>query len=239
VIKPAFPKADILADYRLVNESRQVSLLGRREALGGRANFGIFGDGKEVPQVVLAKFFRNGDWRSGYYRDQTFMMAAGLFTLEEFFAQLYGDTDLSVNPGTAGRIMNNHFATRSLDEQGNWKDLTGQKNSSADISPTAGQMPRLLGLALASKLFRTNPALKKYTGFSKNGNEVAFGMIGDSSTSEGHFWETLNAAGVMQVPLALAVWDDGFGISVPKSYQTTKQSISGSSQRCVLLNIIE
>ncbi|MBN1197997.1 MAG: hypothetical protein JXA23_01505, partial [Bacteroidales bacterium] len=183
-------------------------------------------DGKEVPQLVLAKFFQDGDWRSGYYRDQTFMMAAGLFTPEEFFAQLYGDTDITINPGTVGRIMNNHFATRSIDEQGDWKDLTKQKNSSADISPTAGQMPRLLGLALASKLFRDNPGLKSYRQFSVNGNEVAFGMIGDASTSEGHFWETMNAAGVMQVPLAMSVWDDGFGISVPQKYQTTKQSIS-------------
>jgi len=224
--KEKFNKKEVLADYRLANVSRQLSLLGRREALGGRANFGIFGDGKEVPQLVMAKFFKNGDWRSGYYRDQTFMMAAGLFSPEEFFAQLYGDTDMEVNPGTAGRIMNNHFATRSLDEEGNWKELTKQKNSSADISPTAGQMPRLLGLALASKLYRETPGLKEYKQYSINGNEVAFGMIGDASTSEGHFWETLNAAGVMQVPLALAVWDDGYGISVPQKYQTTKQSIS-------------
>ena len=224
--KSKFNKKEVLADYRLANLSRQLSLLGRREALGGRANFGIFGDGKEVPQLVMAKFFQDGDWRSGYYRDQTFMMAAGLFTPEEFFAQLYGDTDITVNPGTVGRIMNNHFATRSVDENGQWKDLTKQKNSSADISPTAGQMPRLLGLALASKLFRSNPGLKPFTQFSINGNEVAFGMIGDASTSEGHFWETVNAAGVMQVPMALAVWDDGYGISVPQKYQTTKQSIS-------------
>jgi len=221
-----FKREELLDDYRLVNLSRQLSLLGRREALGGRANFGIFGDGKEVPQLVLAKFFQNGDWRSGYYRDQTFMMAAGLFTPEEFFAQLYGDTDTTVNPGTAGRIMNNHFATRSLDENGNWKDLTKQKNSSADISPTAGQMPRLLGLALASKLYRQTPGLQSFSQFSIHGNEVAFGMIGDASTSEGHFWETMNAAGVLQVPLAMAVWDDGYGISVPQAYQTTKQSIS-------------
>ncbi|MFH1296554.1 MAG: thiamine pyrophosphate-dependent enzyme [Bacteroidota bacterium] len=224
--KTKFTKEDILDDYMLANLSRQLSLLGRRETLGGRANFGIFGDGKEVPQLVLAKFFQDGDWRSGYYRDQTFMMAAGLFSPEEFFAQLYGDTDLDVNPGTAGRIMNNHFATRSLDEHGNWKDLTKQKNSSADISPTAGQMPRLLGLALASKLYRNTPGLKSFPQFSIKGNEVAFGMIGDASTSEGHFWETVNAAGVMQVPMAISVWDDGYGISVPQEYQTTKQSIS-------------
>ncbi|MCX6252684.1 MAG: thiamine pyrophosphate-dependent enzyme [Bacteroidetes bacterium] len=221
-----FEKTEVLNDYRIVNESRQVSLIGWKEVMMGRARFGIFGDGKEVAQVAMSKAFRNGDWRSGYYRDQTLMMAAGLFTLEEFFAQLYGDTDLLVNPGTGGRIMNNHFATRSLDDEGKWKDLTKQKNSSADISPTAGQMPRLLGLALASKMFRNNPDLKSFSGFSSNGNEVAFGTIGDASTSEGYFFETLNAAGVLQVPFAISVWDDGYGISVPKKYQTTKQSIS-------------
>jgi len=201
-------------------------LLGRREVLTGKAKFGIFGDGKEVAQIAMAKVFREGDWRSGYYRDQTFMLASGMFTLEEFFAQLYGDTDLESNPGTGGRLMNNHFATRSLDAEGKWKDLTKQKNSSADISPTAGQMPRLLGLALASKLFRNNPGLTSCSGFSNNGDEVAFGTIGDASTSEGHFFETLNAAGVLQVPMAISVWDDGWGISVPKKYQTTKENIS-------------
>jgi 2-oxoisovalerate dehydrogenase E1 component len=216
----------VLKDYQLACESRQASLLGRREVLTGKAKFGIFGDGKEVPQIAMAKVFREGDWRSGYYRDQTFMMAAGMFSLEEFFAQLYGDTNLKSNPGNGGRLMNNHFATRSLDADGKWKDLTKQKNSSADISPTAGQMPRLLGLALASKLFRENPGLKSCSGFSHNGDEVAFGTIGDASTSEGHFPETLNAAGVLQVPMAISVWDDGWGISVPKKLQTTKESIS-------------
>jgi pyruvate/2-oxoglutarate/acetoin dehydrogenase E1 component/TPP-dependent pyruvate/acetoin dehydrogenase alpha subunit len=216
----------ILKDYQLACESRQASLLGRREVLTGKAKFGIFGDGKEVPQIAMAKVFREGDWRSGYYRDQTFMLASGMFTLEEFFAQLYGDTDLASNPGNGGRLMNNHFATRSLDSEGKWKDLTKQKNSSADISPTAGQMPRLLGLALASKLFRNNPGLRSCSGFSINGNEVAFGTIGDASTSEGHFLETLNAAGVLQVPMAVSVWDDGWGISVPKKLQTTKEDIS-------------
>jgi pyruvate/2-oxoglutarate/acetoin dehydrogenase E1 component/TPP-dependent pyruvate/acetoin dehydrogenase alpha subunit len=216
----------ILQDYQLACESRQASLLGRREVLTGKAKFGIFGDGKEVPQIAMAKVFREGDWRSGYYRDQTFMMAAGMFTLEEFFAQLYGETDLNYNPGNGGRLMNNHFATRSLDSDGKWKDLTKQKNSSADISPTAGQMPRLLGLALASKLFRNNPGLKSCSGFSHNGEEVAFGTIGDASTSEGHFLETMNAAGVLQVPMAISVWDDGWGISVPKKFQTTKENIS-------------
>lgn len=224
--KKVFDKKAVLNDYRIANESRQVSLLGWKEVMMGRARFGIFGDGKEIPQLAMAKVFKNGDWRSGYYRDQTFMMAAGLFTLEEFFAQLYGETDLNANPGTGGRIMNNHFATRSLDDNGEWKDLIKQKNSSADISPTAGQMPRLLGLALASKIYRNNPDLKKYTNFSVKGNEVAFGTIGEASTSEGYFFETLNAAGVLQVPLAMSVWDDGWGISVPKEYQTTKQSIS-------------
>ena len=174
----------------------------------------------------MARVFREGDWRSGYYRDQTFMLASGIFTLEEFFAQLYGETDLAANPGNGGRLMNNHFATRSLTPEGKWLDLTRQKNSSADISPTAGQMPRLLGLALASKIFRNNPQLHSCSGFSKNGNEVAFGTIGDASTSEGHFFETLNAAGVLQVPMAISIWDDGWGISVPKKYQTTKGDIS-------------
>ncbi|MCD4678199.1 MAG: hypothetical protein K8S18_19735 [Desulfobacula sp.] len=217
---------EILNDYRLANESRQVSLLGRREVLTGKAKFGIFGDGKEIPQLAMAKVFREGDWRSGYYRDQTFMFAAGIMSLEEFFAQLYGDTDDSFNPQTAGRVMNNHFATKTIDKKGNWLKLTALKNSSADISPTAGQMPRLLGLALASKLFRNNPELKNFTELSKNGNEVAFGTIGDSSTSEGHFFESFNAAGVLNIPLAISVWDDGYGISVPKHYQTTKNSIS-------------
>lgn len=219
-------KQEILDDYRIACESRQASLLGRREVLSGKAKFGIFGDGKEIPQLAMARVFKKGDWRSGYYRDQTFMLAAGMMKLEEFFSQLYGDTDLDANPGTGGRMMNNHFATQSLDNEGNWKNLTEQKNSSADISPTAGQMPRLLGLALASKHFRQNPDLKSYDQFSINGNEVAFGTIGDASTSEGIFWETLNAAGVMQVPMAISIWDDGYGISVPREYQTTKNNIS-------------
>jgi len=219
-------KSEVLNDYYIANLSRQLSILGRREVLTGKAKFGIFGDGKEIPQLAMAKAFKKGDWRSGYYRDQTFMMAAGLFEPEEFFAQLYGDTNPENSPGTGGRLMNNHFATRSLDEKGAWKDLTEQKNSSADISPTAGQMPRLLGLALASKFYKENKELHTFSGFSNKGNEVAFGTIGDSSTSEGHFWETINAAGVLQVPMAVSVWDDGFGISVPNQYQTTKQSIS-------------
>lgn len=217
---------EILFDYRTAVESRQASLLGRKEVLTGKGKFGIFGDGKEIPQLAMARVFMPGDWRSGYYRDQTFMLASGLMTLVEFFAQIYGDTDASINPGTAGRVMNNHFATRTLDDNGNWKDLSVSKNVSADISPTAGQMPRLLGLALASKLFRENADSPFLKGFSTNGNEVAFGTIGDASTSEGHFFETVNAAAVLQVPMALSVWDDGWGISVPKSLQTAKESIS-------------
>ena len=217
---------EVLNDYRIANESRQVSLLGRKEVLTGKAKFGIFGDGKEIPQLAMAKVFKNGDWRAGYYRDQTFMFASGLMTLEEFFAQLYGDTDSEFNPQTAGRLMNNHFATKTIDKNGNWLDLSKQKNVSADISPTSGHMPRLLGLALASKLYRDHNELDQSGKFSVNGNEVAFGTIGDASTSEGYFFETLNAAGVLQVPLAISVWDDGFGISVPKAYQTIKQSIS-------------
>jgi len=217
---------EILNDYRIAVESRQASISGRKEVLTGKGKFGIFGDGKEIPQLAMAHVFRKGDWRSGYYRDQTFMMAAGLMSLEEFFAQIYGDTDINFNPGTAGRVMNNHFATRSLDDKGYWKDLTIRKNVSADISPTAGQMPRLLGLALASRLFRDINDPSVSNGFSNNGNEVAFGTIGDASTSEGHFFETINAAGVLQVPMAISVWDDGWGISVPNKYQTTKESIS-------------
>jgi pyruvate/2-oxoglutarate/acetoin dehydrogenase E1 component/TPP-dependent pyruvate/acetoin dehydrogenase alpha subunit len=221
-----FSKEEVLQDYRIACLSRQLSLLGRREVLSGKAKFGIFGDGKEVPQLAMAKVFREGDWRAGYYRDQTFMLAAGMMEAEEFFAQLYGDTSPGANPGTGGRMMNNHFATRTLDEKGEWKNISGLKNSSADISPTAGQMPRLLGLALASKHYRNDPGLKEYDNFSVNGNEVAFGTIGDASTSEGIFWETINAAGVMQVPMAVSIWDDGWGISVPREYQTTKGSIS-------------
>lgn len=218
--------ADVLNDYRIANESRQVSLLGRKEALTGKAKFGIFGDGKEIPQLAMAKVFKEGDWRAGYYRDQTFMFASGLMRLEEFFAQLYGDTDENFNPQTAGRLMNNHFASKTIDKNGNWLDLTKLKNCSADISPTAGQMLRLLGLALASKLFRVNKKLKGIEKFSVKGNEVAFGTIGDASTSEGYFFEVLNAAGVLQVPLAMSIWDDGYGISVPRDIQTIKGSIS-------------
>jgi len=219
-------KKEILNDYRIANESRQVSILGRREVLSGKAKFGIFGDGKEIPQLAMARVFQKGDWRSGYYRDQTFMLASGMITLENLFSQLYGDTDLEVNPSNGGRLMNNHFATRSLDEQGHWKNLMEQKNSSADSSPTASQVPRLLGLAQASRLFRENPDLQSLSQFSRKGNEVAFGTIGDASSSEGHFFEAINAAGVMQIPFAMSVWDDQWGISVHNEYQTTKANIS-------------
>jgi len=218
----------ILEDYRIVNESRQTSLLGRKEVLTGKAKFGIFGDGKEVAQLAMAKVFRNGDFRSGYYRDQTFMMASGLLSIQEFFAQLYAHTDVASEPSSAGRLMNGHYSTRLIDEDGEWRDLMSLKNSSADISPTAGQMPRLLGLALASKVYRNSPQLAKgvYKKFSLSGSEVAFGTIGDASTSEGLFFESMNAAGVLQVPMAVSVWDDGYGISVPTKHQTTKASIS-------------
>lgn len=216
----------ILADFRLANLSRHLSIIGRREVLTGKAKFGIFGDGKEIIQIALAKQFHDGDWRSGYYRDQTWMMAMDLYNAEDFFHQLYGNTDRSISHGSGGRVFNNHFSVPNINPDGTWRDLTKQKNSSSDISPTAGQMPRLLGLAYASKLFRQNSDLHKFTTLSLQGNEVAFGSIGDASTSEGHFWETINAAGVLQVPLALSVYDDGYGISVPKKYQTTKGSIS-------------
>lgn len=217
---------EVLRDYRTACISRETSLLGRKEVLGGKAKFGIFGDGKEVAQVAMAKFFLPGDFRSGYYRDQTFMMAAGLADTEQMFAQLYADPDLDREPFSAGRQMNCHFATRMVDEAGEWLDLTQLKNISSDIAPTAGQMPRALGLAYASKAFRNIDQLKNFKNLSSNGDEVCFATIGDASTSEGHFWETINAAGVLQVPLAVFVWDDGYGISVPKKYQTTKSSVS-------------
>lgn len=218
----------VLADYRLVNESRETSLTGRKEVLTGKAKFGIFGDGKEVAQVALSKVFRNGDFRSGYYRDQTFMFAIGELNIRQWFAGLYAHTDTEVEPMSGGRQMGGHFATRTVDENGNWLELTKRKNSSSDISPTGGQMPRLLGLALASKHYRRNENLHtaRYEKFSNKGNEIAFGTIGDASTSEGLFWETMNAAAVMQIPLLMSVWDDGYGISVPKKYQTAKESIS-------------
>lgn len=221
-------KTTVLADFKLANLSRETSLLGRREVLTGKAKFGIFGDGKELAQIALAKQFKDGDFRSGYYRDQTIMMAIGQLNVREYFSGLYGHTDVDLEPQSAGRQMGGHFSTRNLDKNGEWVNLMNQKNSSSDISPTAGQMPRLLGLALASKVYRNNTALHtgEFEKFSNKGNEVAFGTIGDASTSEGPFWETMNAAGVLQVPMVMSVWDDGYGISVPRDKQTIKSNIS-------------
>ena len=216
----------ILEDYKTAVVSREVSLLGRREVLTGKGKFGIFGDGKEVAQIAMAKFFQPGDFRSGYYRDQTFMFASGLATVEQFFSQLYADPYLANDPFSAGRQMNAHFATRLVDENGDWLDLANRKNISSDTAPTASQMPRALGLAFASKCFRNSEHANELKALSTRGNEICFCTIGDASTSEGHFWETMNAAGVLQVPLAVFVWDDGYGISVPKNFQTTKGSIS-------------
>jgi pyruvate/2-oxoglutarate/acetoin dehydrogenase E1 component/TPP-dependent pyruvate/acetoin dehydrogenase alpha subunit len=217
---------EVLKDYRTAMLSRQVSLMGRREVLTGKAKFGIFGDGKELPQVALAKFFQPGDWRSGYYRDQTWMFALGLATVEQFFAQLYADPYVENDPWSAGRQMNAHFTSKNVDEAGNWIALSEQYNTATDMAPTAAQVPRALGLAYASKVFRQLPMLQEATHLSRQGHEVCFCSIGDASTSEGHFWETMNAACVLQVPLAMFVWDDGYGISVPKEKQTTKGSIS-------------
>ena len=219
-------KTEVLNDYKIAITSRECSLLGRKEVLTGKAKFGIFGDGKEVPQLAWAKVFKKGDWRSGYYRDQTFMMAIGKLTIQQFFAGLYGHTNIEAEPMSAGRQMGGHFATHSLNKDGTWKDLTKQKNSSPDISPTAGQMPRLVGLAQASKVYRNTKELKGATTFSDKGNEVAWGTIGNASTSEGLFWESVNAAGVMQIPMVINVWDDEYGISVHAKYQTTKENIS-------------
>ena len=218
-------KDEVLKDYKIAITSRECSLLGRREVLTGKAKFGIFGDGKEVPQLAMAKAFKNGDFRSGYYRDQTFMMAIGEISIQQFFAGLYGHTDIKFDPMSAGRQMGGHFATHSLDENGHWKNLLNQKNSSADISPTAGQMPRLLGLAQASKIYRQVSGIDT-TNFSDKGNEIAWGTIGNASTSEGLFFETINAAGVLQVPMVMSVWDDDYGISVHAKHQTTKENIS-------------
>ena len=223
---PEEARKELLADFRLATLSRETSLLGRREVLTGKAKFGIFGDGKEIAQIALAKQWKNGDWRSGYYRDQTMMMAAGLLTVQQFFAQLYAHPSVDAEPASGGRQMNGHYASRFIDENGDWLPQTEMKNSSADVSPTASQMPRLLGLAYASKFYRNSPELKDKKNFSNNGNEVAFGTIGDASTSEGMFWEAMNAAAVLSVPMVMSVWDDGHGISVPKEFQTTKASIS-------------
>ncbi|WES99666.1 thiamine pyrophosphate-dependent enzyme [Chryseobacterium arthrosphaerae] len=239
-------KNQILGDYRLGRISREMSYLGRREVLTGKAKFGIFGDGKELPQLAMAKVFRNGDFRSGYYRDQTFALAINALTVESFFAQMYADTSVEREPASAGRQMNGHFATRSLNEDGSWKDLTAQKNISSDISPTAGQMPRLLGLAQASTIYK-NVKFDGSEKFSKDGNEIAFGTIGDASTAEGHFWETLNAACALQVPMIVSIWDDGYGISVPTKNQRAKGDISemlsgfqrkeGEKQGCEIIQV--
>jgi pyruvate/2-oxoglutarate/acetoin dehydrogenase E1 component/TPP-dependent pyruvate/acetoin dehydrogenase alpha subunit len=219
-------KSIVINDYKIAYESRQASVLGRREVLTGKAKFGIFGDGKEVPQIAMAKAFKKGDWRSGYYRDQTFAFATGISTIKEFFAQLYANPTNGADPFSGGRQMNCHFATKSINEDGSWNDLTQIKNCSSDISPTGGQMARLVGLAYASKLFRNNKELDYLKHFSVNGNEVAFGTIGNASTSEGVFFEAINAAGVLQIPMAISIWDDAYGISVPAKYQTTKEDIS-------------
>lgn len=218
--------AEILRDYSLAVQSRQASLIGRREVLSGKAKFGIFGDGKEVPQLAMAKAFQKGDFRSGYYRDQTFMLAAGMTTIQQLFAQLYAHTDVQHDPSSAGRQMNAHFASRSLSSDGSWKDLTQMVNSSPDISPTGAQMPRLVGLGYASRLYRELDELKHLTQFSRNGNEMAWGTIGNASTAEGMFWEAVNAIGVLKAPVIISIWDDDYGISVPNEYQVTKGNLS-------------
>lgn len=219
-------KQQVLKDYYMARISREVSYLGRREVLTGKAKFGIFGAGKELPQIAMAKVFRDGDFRSGYYRDQTFMFAIGALTIEGMFAQLYAVTDASIEKASGGRQMTAHFATQSINPDGSWRKLTEQKNSSADISPTAGQMPRLVGLAQASKFYRNHPEADQEEMFSRQGNEIAFGTIGDASTSEGHFWEAVNAAGVLQIPMILSIWDDEYGISVGANHQRTKKNLS-------------
>jgi pyruvate/2-oxoglutarate/acetoin dehydrogenase E1 component/TPP-dependent pyruvate/acetoin dehydrogenase alpha subunit len=217
---------EIIQDYRIAFRSRQVSYIGRREVLSGKAKFGIFGDGKELPQLAMARVFKKGDFRSGYYRDQTFMFATGMATIQEFFAQLYANPDLESEPSSGGRMMNSHFATRSLNPDGSWKDLTGQPNSTGDISPTGSQMPRVVGLAYASKLYRQIPSLHQFTQFSQNGNEVTFSTIGNASCAEGLFWESVNAIGVLRCPAILTIYDDGYGISVANESQIAKENIS-------------
>jgi pyruvate/2-oxoglutarate/acetoin dehydrogenase E1 component/TPP-dependent pyruvate/acetoin dehydrogenase alpha subunit len=226
IVNNSLKKTKILQDYRLVWESRHASLIGRKEVFAGKAKFGIFGDGKELAQVAMASVFKNGDFRAGYYRDQTFMLAIGELTVQQFYAQLYAHPSIEADPSSGGRMMNGHFGTRLLDEKGNWKPQTNAKNVASDISPTAGQMPKLVGLAYASKLYRQNKNLDQFTDFSNQGNEIAFGTIGNASSSEGLFWEAMNAVGVLQVPLLMSVWDDEYGISVGKEYHTVKESIS-------------
>jgi TPP-dependent pyruvate/acetoin dehydrogenase alpha subunit len=217
---------EIINDYRLAYRSRQASQIGRREVLSGKAKFGIFGDGKELPQLAMAHVFKNGDFRSGYYRDQTFMFATGMVTIQQLFAQLYANPELEAEPSSGGRMMDAHFATRSLNSDGSWKNLTAQPNSTGDISPTGSQMPRVVGLAYASKLYRQLPTLHQYTDFSNNGNEVAFATIGNASCAEGLFWESVNAIGVLRCPAILTIYDDGYGISVTNESQVAKENIS-------------
>ncbi|RYF96325.1 MAG: transketolase, partial [Chitinophagaceae bacterium] len=219
-------RQEVLKDYKMACESREASLLGRKEVLTGKAKFGIFGDGKEVAQIAAAKFFRPGDFLSGYYRDQTFALALGEATIEDFFSQLYADPNPINEPHSGGRQMNSHFSTPYVTPEGEWLDLVNRNNIASPMAPTAAQMPRSVGFAFASKVFRQSPELKDIEHLSDNGNEICFCTIGDASTSEGLFWESVNAAGVLQVPLAIFIWDDGYGISVPRKYQTTKNSIS-------------
>jgi pyruvate/2-oxoglutarate/acetoin dehydrogenase E1 component/TPP-dependent pyruvate/acetoin dehydrogenase alpha subunit len=224
-IQPLITPEEMIADYRLAYRSRQAAVIGRREVLTGKAKFGIFGDGKELPQLAIAHFFKEGDWRSGYYRDQTWMMAMGLLTLEQFFAQLYAHADPAFEPNTGGRNMNGHFASRLIDAQGDWLRQTDRKNSSADLAPTAGQMPRTVGLAYASVLYRSLPELKAMDGFSKHGDEVTWSTIGNASTAQGSFWEAVNAIGVLHAPAIISIMDDGYGISVPNQFQMVKENI--------------
>ncbi len=219
-------RAEVLRDYNLVVQSRAASLIGRREVLSGKAKFGIFGGGKELAQIAMAKSFRKGDFRSGYYRDQTFMFALGQSNIQQFFAQLYAHTDKTADPHSAGRQMNAHYATRLLNDDGTWRDQTKMYNTSADLSPTGAQMPRLVGLGYASRLYRELEELKHLTQFSKDGNEVAFGTIGNASCAEGMFWESVNAIGVLRAPVIISIWDDDYGISVTNEFQITKQNLS-------------
>src|SRR5437868_14411070 len=221
-----FTRESILDDYRVAFRSRQASLIGRKEVLTGKAKFGIFGDGKEVAQLAMARAFRKGDWRSGYYRDQTFIFATGIGTLEDFFGQLYADADVAHDPWSSGRSMNAHFASRLLDPDGTWRSQVDQYNTSADVSPTGSQMPRLVGLGYASKLYREVEELKSMTRFSRNGDEIAWGTIGNASCAEGMFWESINAGGVLQIPMLVSIWDDGYGISVSNEFQITKGNLS-------------
>ena len=222
---PTMSKESVLRDYQCAVESRQASILGRKEVLTGKAKFGIFGDGKELPQLAMARVFQPGDWRSGYYRDQTFMFAIGESDVQKFFAQLYAHTDVQAEPSSAGRSMNGHFGTRFLDDQGSWLPQTSMRNVSSDVSPTGSQMPRLVGLAYASRVYREVEALRSQVAYSNNGNEVAFGTIGNASSAEGMFWESIDAIGVLRAPAVVSIWDDGYGISVPNEFQHTKGNV--------------